>query len=302
MADRQPNPTISVVTPTYNQAGYLEDTLTSVVDQGYTGLQYIVIDGGSDDRSVEIIRRYESRLSFWSSEPDTGHANALNKGFAQATGEIMAWLNSDDMYLPWTFSLVAHIFGSHPEVQWISGLSAFWDDAGCQVRVEPRFMNIYDYLHGNYRWIQQESTFFRRGLWDRAGGRVSEAYSLMVDGELWSRFFELEPLWHVQAVLGGFRSHGQNRSSAQRVRCTQEMDDIVARLKQRLPSGKVRTAKSLARARRIGRMWGKTRIPIDANRILRALLRPAFAAARYKTLAFDLRSNSWMKGGRSWPA
>ena len=113
----QPAPRISVVTPSFNQGAFLEETLRSVLDQGYPNLEYFVIDGGSTDASVDIIRNYASRLTYWVSESDQGQYDAINKGFARSMGEIMAWLNSDDKYLPWTFSIAGEISATRPEVE-----------------------------------------------------------------------------------------------------------------------------------------------------------------------------------------
>src|SRR3954447_3859663 len=134
-SERATLPKISVVTPSFNQAEYLEETLRSVLDQEYTNLEYIVIDGGSTDGSVDIIRRYEDRLAYWVSEPDQGQYDALNKGFARTTGEIMAWLNSDDKYLDWTFSSVAEAMSKLPEIEWLtSQFQFFWDQKGRAMR------------------------------------------------------------------------------------------------------------------------------------------------------------------------
>src|SRR5258707_6129118 len=108
-------PRISVVTPSFNQGAYLERTICSVLDQKYPNLEYLVIDGGSTDESVEIIKRYERHLTYWVSEPDTGQSNAINKGFARTTGTILAWLNSDDRYLPETLGAVAAAAAAHPD-------------------------------------------------------------------------------------------------------------------------------------------------------------------------------------------
>jgi hypothetical protein len=237
-------PSISIVTPCFNHARFIEQTIRSVLDQDHAGVEYVVIDGGSTDGSSDIIRRYSSRLSYWVSEPDRGHANALNKGFARTSGEIMAWINSDDLYLPWTLRTVAEIFASHPEVQWITGVNAWWDDHGRLTNAKENFKNKYDYLIGRYAWIQQESTFWRRSLWTEAGGQLDESYRFMVDGELWTRFFACAPLHHVGCVLGGFRSWGENRSSLHYDECHAEMRRAI----------EVMRGASDARTRRIARV------------------------------------------------
>src|SRR5688572_1835387 len=204
---------ISIVTPSFNQAGFVEETLRSVLDQNYENLEYIVIDGGSSDGSQDIIEKYRDRLHYYVSERDSGHGDALNKGFRQSSGEIMAWLNSDDKYLPWTLKTVAEIFDEHPDVNWITGMHGFWNDRGAMTGAHSWYRNIFDFLAGEPFLIQQESTFWRRSLWDRAGGAINEDYRFMVDGELWTRFFLLDRHWHAQCVLSGYRQHAGNRAS-----------------------------------------------------------------------------------------
>jgi glycosyltransferase involved in cell wall biosynthesis len=203
-------PRISVVTPSFNQGDLIEPTLRSVIDQGYPDLEYVVVDGGSTDGSADIIRGHEADLAWWVSEPDKGHADAINKGFARTSGEIMCWINSSDLYYPWTFETVARIFAQLPEVEWISGVGSMFDvDGGPRmVASASRTFNVYDFLAGDYRWIQQESVFWRRSLWERAGGRLDPTLTRTADFDLWLRFFRLAPLCHVQTVLGGFRVHG----------------------------------------------------------------------------------------------
>jgi glycosyltransferase involved in cell wall biosynthesis len=220
----QPWPRISIVTPSFNQGALLEATLRSILLQGYPKLEYSVIDGGSSDESVEVIKRYEKHLAYWVSEPDRGHAHAINKGFARAGGELMAWLNSDDIYLPNALRTVAEILSAFPEIEWLT--SAF--PASCDLREQtalgsmpgfsPRFFAIGGYiglLPYATGWLQQESTFWRRSLWLRAGGRVNEEMKLAVDFELWRRFFRFAQAATVEAPLGCFRVRPEQRSVTQ---------------------------------------------------------------------------------------
>lgn len=216
-------PTISVVTPSYNQGQFLEETIQSVLTQEYPNLEYVIIDGGSSDGSIETIRRYADRLTYWASEPDQGQYHAINKGFAHTSGEIMAWLNSDDKYAPRAFSVVADIFSSHPEVEWITSVHPVsWNERGQAIAVDftGGFSRESFYKGGNFpgkgsygrRWIQQESTFWRRSLWERVGGRIETSLQLAGDFELWARFFQQADLYGVSALLGGFRVHGNQLS------------------------------------------------------------------------------------------
>ena len=229
-------PKISIVTPSFNQAQFIEETILSVINQNYPNLEYIIIDGGSTDGSVEIIRKYEKYLTYWVSEPDNGHGHALNKGFAKTTGEIMAWINSDDKYYPWTFSTVAEIFNHHADICWITGVPAFYDDKGRLNHVQKVYKNKFDYLIGNYKWIQQESTFWRRNLWNTSGAKINENYKLMVDGELWSRFFLHTELWHLGIILSGYRMHELNRASLNMEKIECEMDTIIAEMNNNINS------------------------------------------------------------------
>ena len=219
-------PKLSIVTPSFQQAGFLEATIQSVLGQNYPELEYFIVDGGSTDGSVEIIRRYEDRLSGWVSEPDGGQYDAVNKGFARTTGEIMGWINSDDFYLPGALSIVGEVFAEFPEIEWITTLHAAVADAsGRLVKIHTRpgyprrgFMrgeNLPVGTHFAQGWIQQESTFWRRSLWERAGSRLDLGYKLAGDFELWARFFQHADLIGIGAPLAGFRLHGAQRSVQQ---------------------------------------------------------------------------------------
>ncbi|CAA9372967.1 MAG: Glycosyl transferase, family 2 [uncultured Phycisphaerae bacterium] len=233
-------PTISVVTATLNRANYLGEAMRSVLDQDYPHVQYVVVDGGSTDGSVDLIRRHADRLTWWCSEKDNGHFDALNKGFARTDGEVMAWLNSDDKYTPWAFQVVGEIFATFPQVEWLTTLfPILWDGRGRAMHCK----HVDGYSREGFRrgeyfprpgaltsgWIQQESTFWRRSLWDKAGGRVDASIRVAGDFELWARFFEHADLYGVTTPLGGFRVHGEQFTQTQAERINQICLDTLRR-------------------------------------------------------------------------
>lgn len=215
-------PKISIVTPSYNQSEFLEQTINSILTQNYPNLEYIIIDAGSTDGSVEIIKKYEKYLHFWCSESDAGQYDAINKGFAHSSGEIMAWLNSDDMYCPWAFKTVASIMSEFPEIEWLTTLNpGLWDWHGFCMG----FGSIPGYSreafldgchlpkHKNGKgWIQQESTFWRRSLWQKVNHNISTDYKLAGDFDLWARFFQHTDLYGIEAPLAGFRVQANQKS------------------------------------------------------------------------------------------
>jgi len=237
---------ISIVTPSFNQGHFLEQTIHSVLSQNYSNLEYVIIDGGSSDDSLDIIKRYDKQLSFWVSEKDEGHGHALNKGFSHTTGEIMAWINSDDMYTPWTFRTVSEIFSAFPHVMWIVGFNSWWNCNGAMTHALRKPKNIFDYLFGKYAWIQQESVFWRRSLWEKSGGYINQNYKLMVDGELWTRFFLHEQLHSVDSILGGYRSHSDNRAKNNYSECLREMDIAITEMRKNCSSDVLKTSNDLA--------------------------------------------------------
>lgn len=222
-------PRISLVTPSFNQGEFLETTLRSVLNQGYPNLEYIVIDGGSTDGSREILERYADRLTYWVSEPDRGHAHAINKGFARTTGEILGWLNSDDILLPGSLSLVASAFAIDLGIEWITSNVTVINPAGNIVNSwnHLRFTRERFFALSN-QYIQQESTFWRRSLWDCAGGFVDERY-LACDFELWARFFRHARLVHTHGSIGAFRFQPVQKSRTQKERYLREAREIIDR-------------------------------------------------------------------------
>lgn len=231
-------PCISIVTPSFNQAAFLEETILSVISQNYPNLEYIIIDGGSTDGSVEIIRNYENHLAYWVSEKDKGQSDAINKGFARTTGEIMAYMNSDDKYCPWAFKTVADIFTDCTQVEWITSLwQLHWTlkgDAAPGMAVSGYSSNAFyegRTLGDSARFIgfvQQESTFWKRSLWEKTGAHIAVDLQLAMDFELWARFFEHADFYGVSVPLGGFRQTGLGKQNRREV-YYQEAKEVLSR-------------------------------------------------------------------------
>ena len=208
---------VSLVTPVFNSARYLEQAITSVLSQNYPNLEYSIVDGGSTDGSLEIIRRYQDRLHWWVSEPDRGMYDALNKGFARSSGEVMGWISATDLLHAGALATVSSVFASFPQVEWITGRPTALNEAGMIVGVlRLRRWSRARFLAGANRYIQQESTFWRRSLWERAGAHVDASRRNGNDFELWVRFFRYARLYSVDALIGGFRAHTDSRASGHR--------------------------------------------------------------------------------------
>ncbi len=225
-------PVISLVTPNFNYGHFLEATLKSVVSQDYPRLEYIVLDDGSTDGSVDIIRRYADRIAHWETGANRGQYKVITAGLQQSTGEVMGWINSDDMHLPWTLRAVGEIFRDFPDVEWITTLQlGNWDWHGfCTgFHTVPGYSRESFADGRNLAWattvidarkvprdawdsIQQESTFWRRSLWERAGGYVSHEFGAAGDFELWARFYRHADLVGVGIPLAGFR-HQQTQQT-----------------------------------------------------------------------------------------
>ncbi len=212
---RAATPSVSIVTPSFNQRGFLEHTLLSVIEQGYPRLEYVVQDGGSRDGSEEVLERFRPRLHHVESRADGGLAHALNLGFARTSGEVMAYLNSDDLLLPGTLDYVARYFDEHPEVEVIYGHRVLIDAQGLEIGrwILPPHRND-QLLFADY--VPQETLFWRRGIWDRAGGRVDESFQFAVDWELLLRFIDAGArMVRVPRFLGAFRVHSQQKTALQ---------------------------------------------------------------------------------------
>ena len=222
MNTSSPLPLVSIVTPSFNQARFLETTIRSVLAQDYPRLEYIIVDGGSTDGSLAIIERYADRLAWWVSEPDLGQTDAINKGFARARGEIFAWLNSDDTYLPHAVSEAVAYLQAHPEVGMVYGDANFIDEHG---RVIGRF-NARQTDYRRLRWgavyIPQQAAFFRASLW-RQVGPLDPTFYFAMDYDLWVRIAALAPLRYHPRLWANFRLHSDAKTIAADDRCWPEM-------------------------------------------------------------------------------
>jgi len=256
-------PRITLVTPVLNGARYLEAAIDSVLGQGYPDLEYLIVDGGSTDGTVEIIRRHEKRLAWWVSEPDRGMYHALNKGFARSSGEVMGWLSATDLLHQGALLVVGGVFRDLPDVDWITGLPTALTEEGMAVEIGPfpRWTRPR-YLLGANRYIQQESTFWRRSLWEKAGGRLDDARTMASDFELWLRFFRHARLHSVRALLGAFRHHRDSLWVRHEAECRRLYDEILSRELDQVNGHRLlRAAGRLslwARTRPgVGPLWGK---------------------------------------------
>lgn len=207
-------PKISIVTPCFNSEEYLESTIESVLNQKYPNLEYIIIDGGSTDATIDIIKKYSEHLTYWISEKDNGMYEAIQKGFEKSTGELMAWIGSDDMYHSKSFFTVAEIFSRFKNIKWLLGANTLFDEFNRTIEIsKSRKFNRYDLLNGDFKWIQQESCFWHRDLWDKIGSKLNTSLRLAGDFDLWVKFSRFEELHITNALIGGFRIRSSNQLS-----------------------------------------------------------------------------------------
>lgn len=221
-------PRVTVITPSYNQARFLESTIRSVIEQDYPSIEHIVIDGDSRDGSVDIIRRYESHLAYWISESDSGQADAINKGLARATGKYVAWLNSDDIYLPGAIHRAVAALARNPNAglvyaNWV-GINADGDQTNWP---HCRQYSLVDLL--SMRIIPQPTVFMRRDVLQSVGG-IDPTYHLLMDHHLWVRIARVAPILFVDEYWAGARHHAQAKNSTQRLGFTKEARRILAEM------------------------------------------------------------------------
>jgi GT2 family glycosyltransferase len=223
-------PTISIVTPSYEQGRYLTRTLCSVLDQHYPRLEYIVRDGGSSDETAAVLERFGEALSHWGSEPDGGQADALNRGFAHTSGEIMAYLNSDDLLLPGSLAYVARYFAGHPDVDVVYGHRVLIDEHDRQIgrwvlpAHDERTLAVRDF-------VPQETLFWRRSIWERAGGCIDNSLRFAIDWDLLLRMREAGArMVRLPRYLGAFRVHEHQKTAREQLACLQETELLHKRV------------------------------------------------------------------------
>ena len=217
-----PSPLISVVTPSLNHARFLERTIQSVLSQDFARLEYIVVDGGSTDGSQDIIRKHSSELAWSVSEPDTGQTDAINKGLAHARGDILAWLNSDDTWLPGTVSAVAAAFAQQPGCGLIYGGANYINEEDLIIGRFPAAQTNHRLLRQGYVHIPQQAAFFRADLWRSLGPLDSSLYFAM-DYDLWLRIAKRTPVKYIPRIWANFRLHETAKTIAADERCWPEM-------------------------------------------------------------------------------
>lgn len=207
-------PVISLVTPSFSQGSFIGRTLDSVLDQAYPKLEYFIQDGGSNDDTVEVLKSYSTKLAGWVSEKDSGQSQAINLGFARTTGEIMAWLNSDDLLLPGTLAYVANYFQSHPEVDVVYGHRILIDEQDREIGrwILPAHDN--DVL-SSADYVPQETLFWRRSIWEKTGGAIDESFRFAMDWDLLLRFRDAGARFErLPYFMGAFRIHEAQKTSA----------------------------------------------------------------------------------------
>lgn len=223
------NPLVSVITPSYNQAPYLEACLRSVLEQEYEPIQYIVVDGGSTDGSVKILERYTGKIDHWVSEPDSGQTEAINKGFNLAEGQILAWLNSDDVLYPHAVAEAVDFLKTNPEVGMVYGDADYLDTEGSMIGSFPAAQTDARRLRRGYVHIPQQASFFRGTLWKMVGP-LDPTFSFAMDYDLWVRISQVTHIRYNPRRWAGFRLHGEAKTSEIGEKCWQEMYRVHRRM------------------------------------------------------------------------
>lgn len=221
-------PRVTIVTPSYNQGQFIEETIRSVLLQGYADLEYIIMDGGSTDGSAEIIRKYEPWLAYWVSEPDRGQADAIQKGFERSTGEILAWLNSDDRYFPLALVAVGEFVGKNPKAELIVGNSTRTDHGGRLLNCRRPCRITFDRLLFGYWGLTQPATFWRRKPFFEVGGLDTDL-EFCLDLDLFLKLLARKPARRLDRYLAAPRVHPASKSSTMQDTGEREAQLLYAR-------------------------------------------------------------------------
>jgi len=222
MLDGLLQPRVTIVTPSFNQAEFLEETIRSVVEQDYPNLEYFIVDGGSTDGSLQIIRRYERALAGWVSEPDLGQTDAVNKGFSMATGDILAWLNSDDTYEPGAVRGAVEYLQQNTEIGLVYGKVYYIDGLGQRIGRYPAGPTDHRRLRRGVNTVSQQAMFFRSVLW-RMVGPLDPTFYYAMDYDLWVRISAVSPIAYHDEHWANFRLHGDSKSMSAAARCWPEI-------------------------------------------------------------------------------
>jgi glycosyltransferase involved in cell wall biosynthesis len=229
MPDGSPWPRVSIVTPSYNQGQFIEETIRSVLLQGYPNLEYIVIDGGSTDASVEIIHKYEPWLAYWVSEPDNGQADAINKGFAVATGSLIGWVNSDDVLVPSCLYHLAEAHVLHP-VRILAGPVIDFDDDGYEQVIHQRgltFPNFVKFWEGRRKY-HMPGIFYPRALLEQVGN-LDTSFRYLFDMDLMCRLLQIANVEYITEPLARFRLHPGSKTVSEKAGFRPEAIEISKR-------------------------------------------------------------------------
>jgi len=232
-------PKISIVTVSYNQCQFIEENILSVINQDYPNVEHIIIDAGSTDGTLEILKKYDKHLN-WVSEPDKGQSDGLNKGFRKATGDIIGWINSDDCLAPGALKKVGNFFKEHPDEIAVTGDQAYIDEAGNQQSIVKSKPYSYDYLVNHAIGVTQNSTFFRRLVFDKIG-YLDESLHYAMDHELFIRIASLKEIPYIPETLAYFRIQEDAKTAKGRYYFSRELIKIRKKYNGSLMSPAIRT-------------------------------------------------------------